>query len=91
MNRELQHTNNRLDLHGVRHNEVDRLVENFVLLEEPPLTIICGNSDKMIRIVENTLDKLRVPSNPTPETERLTRTLFKLDVIRNAINNISST
>ena len=42
-------------------------------------------------LVEKTLDKLRVPSNPTPETERLTRTLFKLDVIRNAINNISST
>ena len=49
---------NQLDLHGVRHSEVDRVVENFVLLNDPPLTIICGNSDKMIKIVENTLDRL---------------------------------
>ena len=41
----------RLDLHGIRHNEVDRLVENFVLLNEPPLTIITGNSHKMQEIV----------------------------------------
>jgi len=49
---------NTLDLHGTRHEEVDRLVENFVLLEHPPLTIICGNSDKMIRLVRETLDRI---------------------------------
>ena len=47
-----------LDLHGVRHSEVDRLVENFVLLNDTPLTIICGNSDKMIKLVKDTLDGL---------------------------------
>ena len=47
-----------LDLHGVRHHDVDRLVENFVLLEEPPLTIMCGNSDKMIELVRITLDRI---------------------------------
>ena len=47
-----------LDLHGVRHSEVDRLVENFVLLEEEPLTILCGNSDKMIQLVRGTLDRV---------------------------------
>ena len=26
-----------LDLHGVRHEEVDRLVENFILLNRLPL------------------------------------------------------
>ena len=31
-----------LDLHGVRHHEVDRKVENFVLLEEKPIRIITG-------------------------------------------------
>ena len=41
----------RLDLNEIRHNEVDRLVENFVLLNEPPLTIITGNSHKMQEIV----------------------------------------
>ena len=46
---------NKLDLHGIRHEEVDRLVENFVLLNEPPLTIITGNSEKMTDIVINTL------------------------------------
>ena len=37
-----------LDLHGVRHDDVDRMVENFVLLNEPPISIITGNSDKML-------------------------------------------
>ena len=33
-------------------------LENFVLLNEPPITIICGNSDKMIGIVRDKLDEL---------------------------------
>ena len=45
-----------LDLHGIRHEEVDRLVENFVLLNETPLTIICGNSNKMQEIVQHKLN-----------------------------------
>ena len=49
-----------LDLHGVRHYDVERQVENFILLEEPPLTIICGNSDKMPKMIENTLKTHRV-------------------------------
>jgi len=44
-----------LDLHGVKHADVDRLVENFVLLNEPPLTIITGNSQRMQEIVINKL------------------------------------
>ena len=28
---------NKLDLHGIRHTDVDRLVENFVLLKEKPI------------------------------------------------------
>ena len=38
-----------LDLHGVKHHEVDRLVENFILLnsEECPIKIITGKSIKM--------------------------------------------
>ena len=50
--------NNILDLHGIKHVDVDRLVENFVFLEQPPLTIICGNSEKMIKLVRNTLDDI---------------------------------
>ena len=44
-----------LDLHGIRHDEVERLVENLVLMNES-WKIICGNSDKMIQIVQNKLD-----------------------------------
>ena len=44
-----------LDLHGIRHAEVDRLVENFILLNEPPSTIITGNSQRMTEIVVNCL------------------------------------
>ena len=49
---------NTLDLHGIKHEDVDRLVENFVLLKEPPLTIVCGNSDRMIELVRNKLDEM---------------------------------
>ena len=44
-----------LDLHGVKHVDVERLVENFVLLNEPPLIIITGNSQRMNEIVINKL------------------------------------
>ena len=47
-----------LDLHGVRHDDVERLVENFVLLNEPPLKIITGNSDRMSNIVIVKLSEL---------------------------------
>ena len=48
-----------LDLHGKRHHEVDLMVENFIYLnqEEMPITIICGNSSKMILIVKEVLDR----------------------------------
>ena len=48
-----------LDLHGIRHHEVDLIVENFIYLnqEEMPLTIICGNSSKMISIVKEVLER----------------------------------
>ena len=49
-----------LDLHDVRHDEVSRLVENFVLLNEPPLTIVYGNSDRMSLLVETTLRGIEV-------------------------------
>ena len=40
-----------LDLHGVKHADVDRLVENYVLLNNPPMDIITGNSQRMQEIV----------------------------------------
>ena len=48
-----------LDLHGVRHNDVDDEVINFIYIyqESIPLKIICGNSNKMIKIVESSLNK----------------------------------
>ena len=47
----------RLDLHGVKHEDVDRLVENFVLLNSPPIRIITGNSEKMMELTLNVLNK----------------------------------
>ena len=44
-----------LDLHGVKHDDVDRIVENFVLLNDD-WKIICGNSDRMIQLVREKLD-----------------------------------
>jgi|TARA_Y100001938_G_C7962906_1_gene365257 DNA-nicking Smr family endonuclease len=41
-----------LDLHGVKHEEVERLLENFILLNNPPLKVITGNSEYMRSAVE---------------------------------------
>ena len=51
---------NRLDLHGVRHNDVRNKVEDFILLNqgEFPLEIICGNSGKMIQLVHEVTDRI---------------------------------
>ena len=47
-----------LDLHGVRHGDVDRLVENFVFLEYPNIVqIITGNSERMKTLVKDVLDR----------------------------------
>jgi|TARA_B110000503_G_scaffold93027_1_gene140366 hypothetical protein len=50
----------KLDLHGVIHAEVDRMVENFILLNQSntPLTIICGNSNKMIDLVNAVIERI---------------------------------
>ena len=50
----------KLDLHGVKHHEVDLMVENFIFLnqEEIPLTIICGGSSKMVELVKKVLDRI---------------------------------
>ena len=46
-----------LDLHGIRHSDVDSEVLNFVykFQDALPLLIICGNSSKMIEIVSTLL------------------------------------
>ena len=51
---------NTLDLHGIRHHEVDLMVENYVYLnqEDMPLKIVCGNSQKMINIVKDVLEDI---------------------------------
>ena len=48
-----------LDLHGVRHPDVDRIVENYVLMNTTPLNIITGRSEKMIELATNVLKKYR--------------------------------
>ena len=42
----------KLDLHGVKHEDVERLLENIILLNAPPLKVITGNSDYMRSILE---------------------------------------
>ena len=48
-----------LDLHGVRHHNVEDEVYDFVLRHQDliPLIIICGNSNIMIDLVQSTLSK----------------------------------
>ena len=48
---------NQLDLHRIRHEEVDRMVENFIFLNELPIEIITGNSTKMQELVIDVLER----------------------------------
>lgn len=53
-----------LDLHGLRHEEVDRRVENFIFLNQydVPLKIICGKSEKMIDLVMAVVNRINCRS-----------------------------
>ena len=55
----------KLDLHGVRHSEVDKLVEDFIYMNqgEFPLEIICGNSGKMIKLVYSVTDRIGIETH----------------------------
>jgi len=48
-----------LDLHGIKHQDVGVVVEDFVLKNQYclPIKIITGNSDKMKSIVKHILTK----------------------------------
>ena len=47
----------RLDLHGVKHIDVNDMVEDFILSNKTPLYIITGNSNTMKNKVIIILDK----------------------------------
>tara|TARA_Y100001935_G_scaffold90374_1_gene75034 strand:+ start:754 stop:987 length:234 start_codon:yes stop_codon:yes gene_type:complete len=51
-----------LDLHGVKHHDVENEVKNFVFQHQHllPLIIICGNSNKMIELASQTLKKYEI-------------------------------
>ena len=50
---------NELDLHHVRHPDVKRIVENFILLHKTPMNIITGCSEKMRELATDVLKKHR--------------------------------
>ena len=51
-----------IDLHGVKHKDVDDEILDFIYQNQDklPLIIICGNSNKMIQIVSITLKKVDI-------------------------------
>lgn len=49
-----------LDLHGVSHYEVGDVVENFVLMNEPPFKIVTGYSERMRNLTQSILDKYKL-------------------------------
>tara|TARA_R110000824_G_scaffold164964_1_gene341486 strand:- start:369 stop:587 length:219 start_codon:yes stop_codon:yes gene_type:complete len=46
-----------LDLHNKRHSEVGRIVEDFLIFNDPPVKIITGNSDRMKQLVIDVVKK----------------------------------
>ena len=51
-----------IDLHGVKHKDVDDEILDFIYQNQDklPLIIICGNSNKMIQIVSMILKKVDI-------------------------------
>ncbi|MDA9561084.1 hypothetical protein N9S06_00385 [Gammaproteobacteria bacterium] len=51
-----------LDLHGIKHYDVNNEVLDFIYQHqsEIPLIIICGNSNRMIEIVQEILHKTAI-------------------------------
>ena len=51
-----------LDLHGIKHQDVDVEVRNFIFQYQDllPLIIICGNSNKMIELVSQSLKTIDI-------------------------------
>jgi len=52
-----------LDLHGVSHYDVRDVVENFILMNDPPFRIITGLSERMRNLTQNMLDKHKFKYN----------------------------
>jgi len=46
-----------LDLHGIKHIDVDRVVENHIFMTEYPHDIVTGNSTDMHRLAKAVLDR----------------------------------
>lgn len=55
--KKINKTQNILDLHREKHQDVDRIVENYIFLTPCPHDIITGNSLEMHNIVKNVLDR----------------------------------
>lgn len=53
---------NELDLHGVKHEDVHRIVDRHIYLNTPPFKIITGNSSRMKELVEEVLDEYNYKS-----------------------------
>ena len=52
-----------LDLHSVSHYDVRDVVENFILMNDPPFRIITGLSERMRNLTQNMLDKHKFKYN----------------------------
>lgn len=46
-----------LDLHGVKHRDAERKIEDFLLTHDTPLRVITGNSSVMIRLLHQIAKK----------------------------------
>jgi len=53
-----------LDLHGIKHEDAEKLIEEFVILTELPAKIITGSGNIMKGIVTDVLEKHNLYSEP---------------------------
>jgi hypothetical protein len=50
----------KIDLHGVKHEEVQGILDDFIFNEKPPFEIITGNSMEMKNIVFSVLKEYKL-------------------------------
>jgi hypothetical protein len=53
-----------LDLHSIKHEDVEKMVEEFVILKNLPARIITGGSNTMKEIVTEVLERYSLRSEP---------------------------
>jgi hypothetical protein len=55
----------KIDLHGIKHEEVEKIISNACSKLKAPFIVITGNSEKMKELVNKTISFFGLRSTPS--------------------------